>query len=163
MGEAFPVDIDTSLSVGHLKDSIKAKKPNDLKDVDANRLQLYLAKANDGAWLPSDDPGARGGAPRSGGPLYDEETEQSDLQDQHNIFQRQFGKTTIGPGIRDWVVAEAPDVLCAYIEFRLGDVANEEHFWRTLGGLSDIEVLAVTMKCFSNWWAILLLKKSVFV
>ncbi|KAG3194340.1 hypothetical protein PC128_g9445 [Phytophthora cactorum] len=70
MGEAFPVDIDTSLSVGHLKDSIKAKKPNDLKDVDANRLQLYLAKANDGAWLPSDDPGARGGggAPKKWGP-----------------------------------------------------------------------------------------------
>ncbi|KAG3078994.1 hypothetical protein PC122_g12392, partial [Phytophthora cactorum] len=51
---AFPVDIDASLSVGDLKDAIKAKKPNDLKDVDADKLQLFLAKKGD-RWLPDDD------------------------------------------------------------------------------------------------------------
>ncbi|KAG3117537.1 hypothetical protein C6341_g27531 [Phytophthora cactorum] len=50
-GSAFPVDIDENKSVGHLKDAIKAKKPNDFKDVDADKLQLFLAKTEGGAWL----------------------------------------------------------------------------------------------------------------
>ncbi|KAG3012675.1 hypothetical protein PC121_g25218 [Phytophthora cactorum] len=54
-GSAFPVDIDENKSVGHLKDAIKAKKPNDFKDVDADKLQLFLAKTDDGAWLKSKD------------------------------------------------------------------------------------------------------------
>ncbi|EGZ27517.1 hypothetical protein PHYSODRAFT_284109 [Phytophthora sojae] len=55
-GSPFPVDIDEEKSVGHLKDAIKAKKPNDFKDVDADKLQLFLAKTADGAWLSSKDP-----------------------------------------------------------------------------------------------------------
>ncbi|EGZ23507.1 hypothetical protein PHYSODRAFT_480338 [Phytophthora sojae] len=54
-GSAFPVDIDEKKSVGHLKDAIKAKKPNKLKDIDAGDLQLFLAKKADGGWLPDDD------------------------------------------------------------------------------------------------------------
>ena len=37
----FPVDIDSNLSVGHLKDAIKAKKPNDFAGIDADRLRLW--------------------------------------------------------------------------------------------------------------------------
>ncbi|KAL3668994.1 hypothetical protein V7S43_006282 [Phytophthora oleae] len=53
---AFPVEIDPGLSVGHLKDAIKEKKKNELKEVDANELQLFLAKrktkeANKEEWL----------------------------------------------------------------------------------------------------------------
>ncbi|OWZ07897.1 Crinkler (CRN) [Phytophthora megakarya] len=47
----FPVNIDENETVGDLKDAIKDKKPNDLKDVDADKLQLFLAKTADGAWL----------------------------------------------------------------------------------------------------------------
>ncbi|ETI53113.1 hypothetical protein F443_03894 [Phytophthora nicotianae P1569] len=56
-GSAFPVDIDASLSVGHLKDVIKGEKTNDLKDVDAYKLQLFLAKTEKGAgaWLTEAD------------------------------------------------------------------------------------------------------------
>ncbi|KAF1326915.1 Crinkler, partial [Globisporangium splendens] len=53
-GSAFCIDIETSKTVAHLKDAIKAKKANDLKSVDADRLRLYLAK-RDNAWLPSRD------------------------------------------------------------------------------------------------------------
>ncbi|KAG3010627.1 hypothetical protein PC121_g25289 [Phytophthora cactorum] len=49
-GSAFEVDIDDAESVSALKDAIKAKKPNDFKDVDADKLQLFLAKKH-GAWL----------------------------------------------------------------------------------------------------------------
>ncbi|KAG2802019.1 hypothetical protein PC113_g24537 [Phytophthora cactorum] len=56
-GSAFEVDIDDAESVSALKKSIKAEKPNDFKDVDADKLQLFLAKTADGAWLssPSED------------------------------------------------------------------------------------------------------------
>ncbi|KAG2870512.1 hypothetical protein PC114_g27349 [Phytophthora cactorum] len=50
-GSAFEVDIDDAESVSALKDAIKAKKPNDFKDVDADKLQLFLAKTEGGAWL----------------------------------------------------------------------------------------------------------------
>ncbi|ETP01866.1 hypothetical protein F441_20968, partial [Phytophthora nicotianae CJ01A1] len=43
-GRAFPVDVDACQSVGDLKDVIKGEKTNDLKDVDADKLQLFLAK-----------------------------------------------------------------------------------------------------------------------
>ncbi|KAG2801399.1 hypothetical protein PC113_g24603 [Phytophthora cactorum] len=49
-GSAFEVDIDDAESVSALKDAIKAEKPNDFKDVDADKLQLFLAKKH-GAWL----------------------------------------------------------------------------------------------------------------
>ncbi|UIZ20347.1 hypothetical protein KXD40_000957 [Peronospora effusa] len=52
-GSAFPVDIDTTESVGDLKDAIKAKKANALKNVGARNLQLFLAKGTDGKWLSS--------------------------------------------------------------------------------------------------------------
>ncbi|KAI9980317.1 hypothetical protein PInf_026446 [Phytophthora infestans] len=41
-----------------LKDAIKVKKPNVFNDVDADKLQLFLAKKGD-AWLPDDDPAAQ--------------------------------------------------------------------------------------------------------
>ncbi|KAE9012483.1 hypothetical protein PR001_g15649, partial [Phytophthora rubi] len=55
-GSAFEVDIDEGASVSALKEAIKDKKKNDLKDVDADKLQLFLAKTADGKWLPSNDP-----------------------------------------------------------------------------------------------------------
>ncbi|KAF1319891.1 hypothetical protein FI667_g12806, partial [Globisporangium splendens] len=54
-GSALCIDIETSKTVAHLKDAIKAKKANDLKTVDADRLHLYLAK-RDNKWVPSQDP-----------------------------------------------------------------------------------------------------------
>ncbi|KAE9325632.1 hypothetical protein PR003_g16430, partial [Phytophthora rubi] len=57
-GSAFEVDIDEGASVSALKEAIKDKKKNDLKDVDADKLQLFLAKTADGAWLTDDDPAA---------------------------------------------------------------------------------------------------------
>ncbi|KAG2766126.1 hypothetical protein PC129_g22976 [Phytophthora cactorum] len=51
----FPVDIDKSLSVDHLKEAIKAMNENVLKDIDASKLQLFLAKTKEGTWLPEDD------------------------------------------------------------------------------------------------------------
>ncbi|KAL4118549.1 hypothetical protein PRIC2_010874 [Phytophthora ramorum] len=56
-GSAFSVRVDESDSVGDLKKVIKGEKPNDLKDIDADKLQLFLAK-KDGAWLKDDDPAA---------------------------------------------------------------------------------------------------------
>ena len=38
---------------GDLKDAIKAKKANALKNVGVRNLQLFLAKAADGEWLSS--------------------------------------------------------------------------------------------------------------
>ncbi|KAG3230440.1 hypothetical protein PI124_g24462 [Phytophthora idaei] len=54
-GSTFPVDIDETLSVGHLKDAIKEKNSNTVT-CDAKDLQLFLAKTADGAWLQNDDP-----------------------------------------------------------------------------------------------------------
>ncbi|KAI9992798.1 hypothetical protein PInf_014680 [Phytophthora infestans] len=57
-GGVFGVKIDKGVQVWELKDAIKAKNPNDFKDVDAYKLQLFLAKKGD-AWLPDDDPAAQ--------------------------------------------------------------------------------------------------------
>jgi uncharacterized protein YbdZ (MbtH family) len=38
---AFSVDIDRSLTVGHLKNAIKAKKANDFANIDADKLRLW--------------------------------------------------------------------------------------------------------------------------
>ncbi|KAE9289421.1 hypothetical protein PF008_g25892 [Phytophthora fragariae] len=43
--------------MGDLKKAIKKEKKNMLKDIDADKLQLFLAK-KDGAWLKDDDPAA---------------------------------------------------------------------------------------------------------
>jgi hypothetical protein len=40
-GGPFPVDIDETRTVGHLKKAIKQEKPVDLADVDADHLNLY--------------------------------------------------------------------------------------------------------------------------
>ena len=37
-GKAFAIDIDKNILVSHLKDAIKAEKPNRLSDVDAHEL-----------------------------------------------------------------------------------------------------------------------------
>ncbi|KAK1941163.1 hypothetical protein P3T76_007029 [Phytophthora citrophthora] len=47
---ALSVEINADESVGILKQKIKDQKKNALKDVDADNLQLFLAKRND-AWL----------------------------------------------------------------------------------------------------------------
>ncbi|OWY91931.1 Crinkler (CRN), partial [Phytophthora megakarya] len=44
--------IDENETVGDLKNAIKAQKPNGLKYVDADKLQLFLSKKGDG-WLQS--------------------------------------------------------------------------------------------------------------
>jgi hypothetical protein len=39
--DAFPVDIDKTRTVGHLKNAIKSEKPVDLAAVDPDHLKLY--------------------------------------------------------------------------------------------------------------------------
>ncbi|GMF34897.1 unnamed protein product [Phytophthora lilii] len=53
-GSAFSARVNKSDTVDDLKKAIKAEKPNDLKDVDADKLQLSLAKKGTG-WQPSAD------------------------------------------------------------------------------------------------------------
>ncbi|KAG3060261.1 hypothetical protein PI124_g22948 [Phytophthora idaei] len=54
----FPVDIDKSLSVDHLKEAIKAKNENVLKNIDAYKLQLFLAKTKEGTWMTENNSAA---------------------------------------------------------------------------------------------------------
>ncbi|CAH0478589.1 unnamed protein product [Peronospora belbahrii] len=54
-GRVLSVDIDVNQSVGDLKKAIQVKKPNELKNVDADELQLFLAKTTDGKWLSDED------------------------------------------------------------------------------------------------------------
>ncbi|KAL3659188.1 hypothetical protein V7S43_015766 [Phytophthora oleae] len=53
-GGAFEVDIDEEASVYALKKAIR-EKPHNLKNVNADELQFFLAKTEGGAWLSSDD------------------------------------------------------------------------------------------------------------
>ncbi|KAL3671880.1 hypothetical protein V7S43_002548 [Phytophthora oleae] len=55
---AFIVDIDEDKLVGDLKKAVKVKNSNKLKDVDANKLHLFLAKKGD-AWLLGNDVAAQ--------------------------------------------------------------------------------------------------------
>ncbi|KAG3131488.1 hypothetical protein PI126_g20036 [Phytophthora idaei] len=55
-GSAFPVDIDESRSVGHLKKAIKEENSSTIT-CDAKDLQLFLAK-KDGAWVDEDEAAA---------------------------------------------------------------------------------------------------------
>jgi len=43
----FPVDISSSRTVSHLKDAIKEKKLNVLKEIDADRLSLFKVSLPD--------------------------------------------------------------------------------------------------------------------
>ncbi|KAG3100128.1 hypothetical protein PI124_g14976, partial [Phytophthora idaei] len=52
-GSTFPVDINETLSVGHLKKAIKDQSDGFITDP-WPKLQLFLAKMDDGAWLESD-------------------------------------------------------------------------------------------------------------
>ena len=52
----FSVTIDPSMLVDELKKAIKKEKKNNLKAVDADELQLFLARKGDETWLPSNDP-----------------------------------------------------------------------------------------------------------
>ncbi|KAI9994096.1 hypothetical protein PInf_016660 [Phytophthora infestans] len=54
---AISVRVDESDSVDDLKEKIKEEKPNDFKEVDADKLQLFLAKTEKGAgvWLTEKD------------------------------------------------------------------------------------------------------------
>ncbi|CAH0482568.1 unnamed protein product [Peronospora belbahrii] len=47
-GNVFSVRVDEADSVDELKDAIKVKNSNKLKLVDADELQLYVAKTTDG-------------------------------------------------------------------------------------------------------------------
>ncbi|KAJ0391570.1 hypothetical protein ATCC90586_010394 [Pythium insidiosum] len=49
-GSAFPVDIDTSQSVGKLKQAIAVEQKYDFA---ASKLQLFLARKGDDTWLES--------------------------------------------------------------------------------------------------------------
>ncbi|EGZ28884.1 hypothetical protein PHYSODRAFT_474854 [Phytophthora sojae] len=53
-GSAFSVRVDESDTVDDLKKAIKAEKTNDFKDIDADKLELYVAK-RDGEWLTEAD------------------------------------------------------------------------------------------------------------
>ncbi|KAG4038138.1 hypothetical protein PC123_g26300 [Phytophthora cactorum] len=55
-GSVISIILEEWKTVALLKKTIKEEKPNDFKDVDADKLQLFLAKTDDGAWLPDDDP-----------------------------------------------------------------------------------------------------------
>ncbi|KAL7686310.1 hypothetical protein Plhal304r1_c027g0090311 [Plasmopara halstedii] len=48
---AFEVNIDDTASVAALKKAVKAEKPNDMKGIDADKLELFLAKTEGGVWL----------------------------------------------------------------------------------------------------------------
>jgi hypothetical protein len=50
-GDAFSIDIDESKLVSDLKNKIKNERKNDLRKVDADTLQLFLAKKGDDTWL----------------------------------------------------------------------------------------------------------------
>ncbi|KAG2870004.1 hypothetical protein PC115_g25259 [Phytophthora cactorum] len=54
-GSVISIIIEEWKTVALLKKAIKEEKPNDFKDVDADKLQLFLAKTDDGAWLKSKD------------------------------------------------------------------------------------------------------------
>lgn len=47
LGSSFPVTIERSETVGHLKQAILKEKPNDLKDVEADQLILYKVELPD--------------------------------------------------------------------------------------------------------------------
>ncbi|KAL3664643.1 hypothetical protein V7S43_010392 [Phytophthora oleae] len=51
----FSIEIDQNASVHDLKDAIKTTKKNDLQDIDAEQLQLFLAKTGDDKWLPDNN------------------------------------------------------------------------------------------------------------
>ncbi|KAL3662984.1 hypothetical protein V7S43_011927 [Phytophthora oleae] len=57
-GSAFSVKIGENESVGALKKAIKEVKPDVLKTIDADKLQLLLSKAEDGSWLTATDAAA---------------------------------------------------------------------------------------------------------
>ncbi|KAG0302864.1 hypothetical protein BGZ97_002144, partial [Linnemannia gamsii] len=46
---AFPVEIESTKTIGSLKELFKAKKTNDFQDVDADRLTLWRVS------IPDDD------------------------------------------------------------------------------------------------------------
>ncbi|RLN98784.1 hypothetical protein BBJ28_00002978 [Nothophytophthora sp. Chile5] len=50
---AFAIRVSDGALICDLKDVIKAEKPHAFKDVNAAKLQLYLARQNTGAWLSS--------------------------------------------------------------------------------------------------------------
>ncbi|KAG2958606.1 hypothetical protein PC119_g26966, partial [Phytophthora cactorum] len=50
-GSVISIIIEEWKTVALLKKAIKEEKPNDFKDVDADKLQLFLAKTEGGAWL----------------------------------------------------------------------------------------------------------------
>ncbi|EEY68059.1 Crinkler (CRN) family protein [Phytophthora infestans T30-4] len=52
-GSSFDVEIGDGAKVSALKREIKKEKTNDFKGIDADKLQLFLAKTEGGAWLSS--------------------------------------------------------------------------------------------------------------
>jgi len=48
LNHSFSVDVERSRTVDYLKKAILREKPNDLKDIDADRLVLYKVELPDG-------------------------------------------------------------------------------------------------------------------
>ncbi|EGZ23475.1 hypothetical protein PHYSODRAFT_394331, partial [Phytophthora sojae] len=53
--DVFSVQLNENESVHDLKTAISAEKQDDLKNVAAYRLRLFLAKKDDGEWLTIND------------------------------------------------------------------------------------------------------------
>ncbi|KAK3844279.1 MAG: hypothetical protein J3R72DRAFT_75783 [Linnemannia gamsii] len=49
LSNAFPVEIESSKTIGDLKEVIKSKKKNDFQKIDANKLTLRLVLIPDGS------------------------------------------------------------------------------------------------------------------
>jgi hypothetical protein len=98
-GSAFSVRVGEDDSVDDLKKAIKVEKANELKDVDADQLQLFLAKKDEGrgAWLESKDPDVismrSGGIPEQVKTLLNVEMDPAD--EIADVFEGAPTKTTI--------------------------------------------------------------------
>ncbi|EGZ28980.1 hypothetical protein PHYSODRAFT_250419 [Phytophthora sojae] len=129
-GSAFSVRVDESDSVDHLKDAIKAKKPNDFKDVDADKLQLFLAKTVDGAWLSSKDPDVismrSGGIPEQVKTLLNVEMDPAD--EIGDVFEGAPTKKTIHVLVvadREWLEVQDAEIAPHPSRKRRWDKLNE--------------------------------------
>jgi Crinkler effector protein N-terminal domain len=54
-GSMLSINFDASASGDDLKDAIKQEKENGQKSVDADKLQLFLAKNENNTWLESSE------------------------------------------------------------------------------------------------------------
>lgn len=99
VGSAFSVNVGKGQTVGHLKIAIKNQTPNSLKDTDADKLQLFLAKKEKGEWLKPKDPHMRrirnGEIPREVVNFYMNEELDDPTDKIHTKFPREIPDGTI--------------------------------------------------------------------